>query len=58
MTSYKEPLASWVEGRYSDFNIQLAVARVKIEHCFGILKNRWRSLQEVPVYICGKTDHM
>ena len=57
MTPYKEPWASVEEGGYHEFNLRLAEARVKIEHAFGVLKNRWRSLQGIPIHICNKADH-
>ena len=57
MTPYKEPWASLEAGGYRRFNLYLAEARVKVEHAFGVSKNRWRSLQGLPIHICGKRDH-
>jgi len=57
MTPYKEPWASQEAGGYCSFNLYLVEARVKVEHAFGVLKNRWRSLQGLPIHICGKEDY-
>lgn len=57
MTPYREPLASRVQGGYKEFNRHHAEARVKIEHAFGVLKNRWRSLRGIPLYIRESSDH-
>jgi len=59
ITPYKpeEPLASRVLEGYQEFNQRLASPRVKIEQAFGILKNRWRSLRGLPIYIRHRCDH-
>jgi len=57
MTPYKEPLASQPIGGYKYFNWMHAHARIKIEHAIGVLKNRFRSLQQLPIYIRKKEDH-
>jgi len=58
MTPYKQPLASQEAGGYKNFNLQLAEARVKVEHAFGVLKNRWSSLREIPIRISNSNDHV
>jgi hypothetical protein len=58
MTPYKEPLASQEIGGYKQFNLHLAEARVKIEHSFGVLKNRWGSLRSIPINIRKAEDHV
>jgi len=57
MTPYKEPWVSVEQGGYSYFNLCLAEAQVKIEHVFGVLKNRWHSLQGITIHIREKRDH-
>ena len=46
---YKEP-ASRLDINTA-FNYQLSIPRVKIEHAFGILKARWRTIHDIPVHI-------
>ena len=57
MTPYKEPWASVNDGGYQDFNLRLAETWVKIKHVFGVLQNRWCSLQGIQIHIRGKKDH-
>jgi len=57
VTPYKDPLGRQREGGYRWFNWSHAHARVKIEHSFGILKNRFRSLQCLPIKIRSAQDH-
>ncbi|AAW45247.1 hypothetical protein CNH01500 [Cryptococcus deneoformans JEC21] len=38
------------------FNKKCSSARVKIEHAYGILKNRWQSLRSLRVKICNVRD--
>jgi hypothetical protein len=52
---YKEPLRAYPQRRR--FNKHLSAARVKIEHCFGILKSRFPSLKSLPIYIRHAKDH-
>lgn len=58
MTPYKEPLASREIGGFKTFNIRLAEARVRIEHAFGVLKNRWSSLRGLSMRISNAQDHV
>ena len=58
MTPYKEPLASQEAEGYKEFNLRLAMARVKIENAFGDLKNHWGSLQGVHINIRRAQDHI
>lgn len=58
MTPYKEPLASQEAEGYKEFNLRLAMARVKIENAFGILKNRWGSLRGIHINITRAQDHV
>jgi hypothetical protein len=39
------------------FNKVLAVARVAIEHAFGVLKSRFPSLDRIPLYFSKLGDH-
>ena len=57
LTPYKEPLASRAIGGFREFNDRFTETRVTIEHAFGVLKNRWRSLRGLPIYIREKSDH-
>lgn len=57
MTPYKEPLASRETDGYKEYNVKHSRARVKVEHAFGILKNRWTSLKGLPLIIRKEKDH-
>ena len=57
ITPYKEPLASQRQGGYGYYNRMHPYSRVKIEHAIGVLKNRFRSLKLLPIYIRKKEDH-
>lgn len=57
ITPYKEPLASQRQDGYRYYNWMHAHCRVKIEHAIGVLKNRFRSLKQLPIYIRKKEDH-
>ena len=46
ITPYKEP-ASRLDIN-TPFNYQLSIPRVKIEHAFGILKARSRTIHDIP----------
>ena len=46
---YKKPASQ--EARNATFNEQHAIPRAKIEHAFGVLKERWPSLSHIPVQI-------
>jgi len=52
--SYKAPWTDLKEN--SDFNHCIAVARVRNEHCIGILKSRWGSLHEMQQQLRNKND--
>ena len=54
ITPYKAPAANIQEN--TEFNYCLAKSRVRNEHCIGILKSRWGSLQEMRTLICAKED--
>ena len=49
ITPYKDPITK--KPPYSRFNSALSVARVKIEHAFGIPEARWTTLYDVPIRI-------
>lgn len=53
---YREPAASQPLNR--KFNIALSQGRIKIEHAFGVLKNRFGSLARLPVRIRKDDDHI
>jgi len=57
LTPYKETQASERRGGYKRFNWLHAHARVKIEHAFGVLKMRWRSLDAIPLRIRNEHEH-
>lgn len=52
--SYKAPWTDLKEN--SDFNHCVAVARVRNEHCIGILNSRWGSLREMRQQLRNKND--
>jgi hypothetical protein len=52
--SYKGPAAEVDRNR--EFNWCVAKARVRNEHCIGILKGRWASLQNLRLAINRKED--
>ena len=52
--AYKAPAANHPENM--DFNYCLTKARVRNEHCIGILKSRWGSLREMRNQIRSATD--
>lgn len=54
---YQNPLGRQEAGGYWCFNWSHAHVRVKIEHTFGILKNRFRFLQCLPIKIHSAQDH-
>ena len=49
ITPYKGPASRLPDN--SAFNSQLSIPRVKIEHAFGILKARWRTIYDIPIRI-------
>lgn len=51
MTSYKEPLASPEAAGSKKLNLRLAMAKVKIENAFEILKNGWGLLRSIHINI-------
>jgi hypothetical protein len=57
MTPYKDPQGQQREGGYKYFNRIHAQGRIKIEHTFGIFKNRFRSMQLLPIKIRKAKDH-
>lgn len=52
--SYKCPAANI--QRNAEFNYCVAKARVRNEHCIGILKGRWSSLRELRLQLINKED--
>jgi hypothetical protein len=42
------------DGRYAQFNIQLSSARVKVEHAFGNMKNRFPLLSGLSTMLGSK----
>jgi len=52
--AYKSPAANLAEN--TDFNYCLSKSRVRVEHCIGILKSRWSSLQQMRQQLRTKTE--
>jgi hypothetical protein len=52
--SYKAPAANRQDNK--EFNYCVTKSRVRIEHCIGILKSRWSSLQGMRQQIRTKAD--
>ena len=52
---YKAPAANKAENR--SFNKLLSSCRVDIEHAFGVLKGRWRSLTGLRIRITNKAQY-
>lgn len=57
ITPYKKPRAAQIDGGYKYFNQVHSSARINIEHCFGILKARFPSLDFIPLYFSSAEDH-
>lgn len=53
MVPYKKTLVAQFTEEKRLFNLKLSEIRVKVEHTFGILKNRLPLLQNLPVTIDG-----
>jgi len=51
MIHYKEPLASRMIGEFRELNKHCMEASVIVEHAFRVLKNHWRLLRGLPIYI-------
>ncbi|EEY65939.1 uncharacterized protein PITG_03470 [Phytophthora infestans T30-4] len=56
--AYKKPPKADMHPSNSYFNNQLAKARIKSEHCIGLLKMRFQYLREVRVELGKKRKHM
>lgn len=54
--AYKKPPRSDLDPHKSFFNIKLAKARIKTEHCIGLLKARFQYFKGVRVIIRSKAD--
>lgn len=52
--SYKAPAANRQDNK--EFNYCIAKSRVRNEHCIGVLKSRWSSLQEMKQQIRSAGD--
>ncbi|OAD75786.1 hypothetical protein PHYBLDRAFT_94076, partial [Phycomyces blakesleeanus NRRL 1555(-)] len=52
----KKPRNSELSLADQEFNTKISSMRVKIEHAFGILKERFYSLKSIPVRIKRKED--
>ena len=52
--SYKSPAANRKDNK--EFNYCIAKSRVRNEHCIGILKSRWGSLQEMRQQLRSRED--
>lgn len=54
VASYKGDAAD--VDRNEDFNWCVAKARVRNEHCIGVMKRRWASLNEIRIELNGEND--
>ncbi|KAE9273754.1 hypothetical protein PR003_g29809, partial [Phytophthora rubi] len=56
--AFKNPLKAMMNPRQKFFNSKLAKARIKSEHCIGLLKMRFPYLREIRVKLSKKRKHM
>lgn len=54
---YKKPRGGVLGEKEEYFNNWLSRGRVKIEHCFGILKGKWQSLQSIRLLINNAKEY-
>lgn len=54
--AYKKPVNGDLVGDNAIFNYRLSMIRVRIEHCIGILKNRFESLRSIRKVIRSSKD--
>ena len=54
--AFKKPFGGELDEYKSFFNMKLAKARIKTEHCIGVLKARWQYFKRIRVQIKGKAD--
>lgn len=52
----KKPRGQPMSKADEKFNTYISMMRIKIEHAFGILKNRFYSLKSIPIKIKGEYD--
>lgn len=55
IANYKRPLANLPDNQR--YNYYHSAARIRVEHCIGILKGRFPSLRGLPIRIRNKRDH-
>ncbi|KAE9156756.1 hypothetical protein PF004_g32479 [Phytophthora fragariae] len=56
--AFKNPPKAMMNPRQKFFNSKLAKARIKSEHCIGLLKMRFPYLREIRVKLSKKRKHM
>ncbi|EEY56998.1 uncharacterized protein PITG_10549 [Phytophthora infestans T30-4] len=56
--AFKNPPKAQMNPRHTYFNKQLAKARIKSEHCIGLLKMRFPYLREIRVKLGKKRKHI
>lgn len=54
--AYRKPVNGGIVGENAVFNKSLSMIRVRVEHCIGILKNRFESLRSIRKVIKSKKD--